>query len=44
MFNVLLNKQYPAVVNDSESILELLIINTQMIICRVENINSINIF
>lgn len=43
MFNVLLNKQYPTVVDDSESILELPIINTQMIICRVEDIDNINI-
>lgn len=43
MFNVLLNKQYPTVVDDSESILELPIINTQMIICKVSNIEKINI-
>ncbi|MGL5150763.1 MAG: AAA family ATPase, partial [Clostridium sp.] len=43
MFNVLLNKQYPTVVDDSESILELPIINTQMIICRVEDTDNINI-
>lgn len=41
MFNVLLNKQYPTVVDDSESILELPIINTQMIICRIEDIDNI---
>lgn len=43
MFNVLLNKQYPTVVDDSESILELPIINTQMIVCKVENIECIKI-
>ncbi|MGG7060126.1 hypothetical protein ACQPUY_15435 [Clostridium nigeriense] len=43
MFNILLNKQYPTVVDDSESILNLPIINTQMIVFRVEDINTINI-
>ena len=43
MFNTLLNKQYPTVVDDSESILNLPIINTQMIIFRVEDIDNINI-
>ena len=43
MFNILLNKKYPTVVDDSESILNLPIINTQMIVCRVEDIYHIKI-
>lgn len=43
MFNILLNKQYPTIVDDSESILNLPIINTQMIVCRVEDIDHIKI-
>lgn len=43
MFNTLLNKKYPTVVDDYESILKLPIINTQMIICRVEDIDIINV-
>ena len=43
MFNTLLNKKYPTVVDDSESILNLPIINTQMIVCRVEGIDHIKI-
>lgn len=43
MFNELLSVEYPTLVDDSESIINLPKINTQMIVCKVENIDNINI-
>ncbi|MGL5085569.1 MAG: hypothetical protein ACRC68_07595, partial [Clostridium sp.] len=43
MFNELLSVEYPTFVDDSESIIQLPTINSQMIICKVENSDIINI-
>lgn len=43
MFNELLSIEYPTFVDDSESIIQLPTINSQMIICKVEDCDIINI-
>lgn len=43
MFNELLSFEYPTFVDDSESILQLPKIKTQMIVCKVVDINCIRI-